>query len=315
MQHRKIEATLARHEQSMEETKAAVNTMEAATKSISSQVQKIRMVLNVDCEEEDPPLTRLDAASRVRRAEPGCLFPPSILAEEGGSHAQQSDKTQTLADVEACRRPADPCNTLVEGSGRRRLEGGEDEAQRPGAGRGGTFRQPLQGKSPKSPNLPAGLGRSPLTVSTSPPLELLNGFERMGGRGLGSAHKPALRQTSQGQVGGGANEYGGHHDHTVTNADAIARLGSVVCNRTLTHRGPKLCVQRARFQSAGKCCVFAGLFKARARLRIAESGPVHVIAFSDNMSSGCFARAPLYFSSGCNQQVFEYVGQRSGLGG
>lgn len=227
-QHRKTEATLARHEQSMEEIKAAVYTTEAATKSISRQVQKIRMALNVDCdanEEDRPPPPRLDAASLVRRAKPCCLFPPSIFAEEACSHAQQPHKTQTLADVEERRRPADTCNTRAEG---RRLEGGEEEVQSPGAERNGTVRQQLL-----ELQLP-GLDRSSPSVPNPQLPELLNGFQRMGGRGLGTGREPARRQTSHGQIGGGANEHGGNHDNTVTNN--MARSGSGVCNRTLTPR-------------------------------------------------------------------------------
>ena len=57
-QHQKIEATLARHELSIEETKAVVKT-EAATSSISRQIQRISLALNVDSDaEESPPPPR-----------------------------------------------------------------------------------------------------------------------------------------------------------------------------------------------------------------------------------------------------------------
>jgi septal ring factor EnvC (AmiA/AmiB activator) len=59
-QHQKIEATLVRHEQSIEETKAAVYNTEAATSSMSRQIQRICLALNVDsdAEEKRPPPPR-----------------------------------------------------------------------------------------------------------------------------------------------------------------------------------------------------------------------------------------------------------------
>jgi septal ring factor EnvC (AmiA/AmiB activator) len=59
-QHQKIEATLVRHEQSIEETKAAIYNTEAATSSMSRQIQRICQALNVDsdAEEERPPPPR-----------------------------------------------------------------------------------------------------------------------------------------------------------------------------------------------------------------------------------------------------------------
>jgi hypothetical protein len=59
-QHLKIEATLVRHEQSIEETKAAVYNTEAATSSMSRQIQRICLALNVDsdAEEKRPPPPR-----------------------------------------------------------------------------------------------------------------------------------------------------------------------------------------------------------------------------------------------------------------
>ena len=204
-QHQKIEATLVRHEQSIEETKAAVYNTEAATSSISRKIQRICLALNVDsdAEEEIPPPAR--RVSILNSLYPGNF----IFINTGKVHSKLTFENfcqgapalaNALAEVEARRWSAD---ALEEGSGGR-LEGGEDEAQRHWAERDGSF---VEGAKEPSPAL-APAARRPLRV---PALDWKKSSELVVvGRERGTGRKSARGQTSKGR--GGERERGGHQD-------------------------------------------------------------------------------------------------------
>jgi len=181
-----MEATLARHEKSIEETKAAVYNTQAAANSISRRIEQICHALphvDSDAEYECPSRPGPDGATLLRRGGP----------KEADSASHPQDK-MPFAAAEARRRPADA--GAADGAGGRGTDA--DEAQR---------RRVEQNA----------VGQRPAQV---PALDWGKHAALMGGNSRGIGRVSARSQTSQG--GRQASARGGYRD----DASATSPRGS-----------------------------------------------------------------------------------------
>ena len=186
LQHKRMEATLARHEKSIEETKAAVYNTQAAANSISRRIEQICHALphvDSDAEYECPSRPGPDGATLLRRGGP----------KEADSACHPQDK-MPFAAAEARRRPADA--GAADGAGGRGTDA--DEAQR---------RRVEQNA----------VGQRPAQV---PALDWGKHAALMGGNSRGIGRVSARSQTSQG--GRQASARGGYRD----DASATSPRGS-----------------------------------------------------------------------------------------
>lgn len=160
----------------------------------------------------------------------------------------------SLPEVRARCRSVD---ALAEGSGRR-LEGGEDEVQRHGAERDGSFVE--RAKEPSHALAPA--ARRPPQV---PALDWNKSDERVAvGRGRGTGRESAHGQTIQGR--GGASERGRHHDDAC-NANGASPRGSETLTPMSTARSECSGTENRSSTRRQVGCV-RGVVHKRTRLRI-----------------------------------------------
>ena len=190
-QQEKMDTTLARHEKSLQETKAVVYNTQAAANSLCRQIQVLAAALpRTGAFEETPSPPRAHADLELQPA--AGQVPREALVYEGGGKKGQDDKLKvaTLRDgmnkEYAQRRGVDSQRGIEEGN--------EDVARREGGRRvkDGTGKRPLQVPAldwNKAFELVGAKGRGPERES-------LRNDRGGGGGGQRASGKPRQRDTS-----------------------------------------------------------------------------------------------------------------------
>ncbi len=181
---------------------------------------------------------------------------------------------------------------LAEGAGRR-VEGGEDEAQRHVAERDGPF---VEGAKEPSPALAPAAPR-PLQV---PELDWKPSFELVDGRGRGTGRESARGQTSQGR--GRERERGGHQD----DANSASARGSESLTPMSTARSECLGTENQTSTRRQVGCIRGAVYK-RTRLRILRVC-MYMCVCLNIFECSALVLLLMYFGV---PQVFEHGGART----